>query len=391
MVIRMVWQVFFVFLAVVFLTGCGLRPQAIYLKKGTTTADQLPDQQPSQILFLVGDAGKTPPSQKKPVVLGYVEKELRLTPNAHLLYLGDNIYPAGLPDSVTNPTAYVKGLRSLNDQIETAKACSGKTIFIPGNHDWAIDQPEGQACNNRQAEKIHALSKGRMIYLPERSCPGPAVITIDSNLVLIIIDTQWWLHPNAKPLAECGLTHENQWFDRLDDTLKKYAGKKIIIAGHHPLFSSGPHNGGYSIKQHLFPLTEFKKKAYVPLPVLGSVYVFMRSLRGHRQDMAHPRYQALRKKLLSLYANYPNLIYVSGHEHSLGYYPHELQHHVLSGAGSKSSQVVRGKKAAFAQRTLGFAKLIAFSAMENQAPQMWIEYYACTETGIGLSFRYRLY
>jgi 3',5'-cyclic AMP phosphodiesterase CpdA len=385
----MVWQVFL--LTCLLLASCGLRPQAIYLKKGTIIENNLPNRPPGQVLFLVGDAGKTPPSQKKPIVLSDVEKELRQTPNAHLLFLGDNIYPAGLPDSATKPTAYVKGLRSLHDQIETAKACSGKTLFIPGNHDWAIDQPEGQACNNRQAEKIRFLSKGKLLYLPERSCPGPAVVAIDTHLVLIVFDTQWWLHPHAKPLTECGLTHENQWFDRLGDTLKKYAGKKMIVVGHHPLFSSGPHNGGYSIKQHLFPLTEFKKKAYVPLPFLGSVYVLMRSICGHRQDMAHPRYQALRKNMLSLFADYPNLIYVCGHEHSLGYYPFELQHYVLSGAGSKSSQVIRGKGAAFAQRTLGFAKLIAFPATENQAPQMWIEYYACTESTMRLSFRYRLY
>lgn len=389
MVIRMVWQIFFLSGAFVFLTSCGLRPQAIYLKKGGKSDARLPDRQPDQVLLLVGDAGKTPPSQKRPIVLNYVEKEIRRTPQAHLLYLGDNIYPAGLPDSATHPVAYAKALRALRDQVETAQAGSGKTIFIPGNHDWAIDQPEGQACNNRQAEKVRALSNGKMLYLPKRSCPGPEIVLIDTNLVLVFIDTQWWLHPHDKPLTECGLTHENQWFDRIGDTLKKYAKKRIIVAGHHPLFSSGPHNAGFTIKQHLFPLTEFKKKAYVPLPVLGSVYVFWRSVLGHRQDMANPRYQTLRKNLLTRFADYPNLVYVCGHEHSLGYYPHELQHYILSGAGSKSSPVVRGKKALFSQRTLGFTKLLTYKTAEIS--QMWVEYYSCTESTVRLSFRYRLY
>jgi hypothetical protein len=387
----MVRQIFFAGITFVFLTSCGLRPQAIYLKKGIVSEEKLPNRPPSQVIFLAGDAGKTPPSQQKPIVLKYVEDELRQMPQAHLLYLGDNIYPAGLPDSASKPLAYAKGLRSLHDQITTAQVCSGKVIFIPGNHDWAIDQPEGQACNNRQAEKIRTLTRDRMLYLPERSCPGPVVVALDTSLVLVIIDTQWWIHPHSKPLAECGLTRETDWFDRIEDTLKKYKHKRIIVVGHHPLFSSGPHNGGFSAKQHFFPLTEFKKKAYIPLPVLGSIYVMWRSVWGHRQDLAHPRYQTLRKKFLTCFADYPNLVYVCGHDHSLGYYPHELQHYVLSGAGSKSSQVVRGKQAAYAQRTLGFAKLLAYPAIDSQAPQLWIEYYACTQREKRLAFRYRLY
>ena len=38
--------------------------------------------------------------------------------------------------------------------------------------------------------------------------------------------------------------------------------------------------------------------------------------------------------------NYPNVIFVSGHEHNLQYHKHEDDHFLISGSGSKKSELV---------------------------------------------------
>ncbi len=89
---------------------------------------------------------------------------------------------------------------------------------------------------------------------------------------------------------------------------------------------------------------------WIPLPLLGSVYpLSTKSYFGGRQDLGHPRYRALRKALLQTFSEHENLIYVSGHEHSLQYFEPEPggTHLIISGAGSRPHPVGQGRGVAF--------------------------------------------
>ena len=47
----------------------------------------------------------------------------------------------------------------------------------------------------------------------------------------------------------------------LDDMLARNSQKLIIFAEHHPFKSYGIHGGYFTLKQHIFPLTEAKPKS----------------------------------------------------------------------------------------------------------------------------------
>src|SRR5690606_19532311 len=66
--------------------------------------------------------------------------------NATLLFLGDNIYPSGMPTDLESEERKIAE-QKLIFQLEIAKKFKGKTVFIPGNHDWynGIEGLEAQA------------------------------------------------------------------------------------------------------------------------------------------------------------------------------------------------------------------------------------------------------
>jgi hypothetical protein len=108
------------------------------------------------------------------------------------------------------------------------------------------------------------------------------------------------------------------------------------------------------VKQHLFPLTAAHKKIYLPLPVAGSLYTAYRRYFGAYEDMSHPRYKRLRKRLLNIMHRHNNLVYAAGHDHNLQYFCVQQNHYLVSGSGSKLSYVKKGGKAYFAHEEIGY-------------------------------------
>lgn len=79
---------------------------------------------------------------------------------------------------------------------------------------------------------------------------------------------------------------------------------------------------------------------------------------GAKEDIAHPRYRHLRKKLIEIFKEHPGIIYASGHEHNLQHITKDQNHYIISGAGSKLKYVLReGKNLKFGMKAKGFFKI----------------------------------
>ncbi|MBT8321372.1 MAG: metallophosphoesterase, partial [Eudoraea sp.] len=118
--------------------GCATyKPQY----KKPTTVSKYPDKAIEHSFYLVGDAGNSPMGEKSPALTGLEKIIDRAPSNSTLLYLGDNIYPHGLPKKGDEDRAFAE--HQLRAQAEVAQEFKGNTIFIPGNHDWYNDGPKG--------------------------------------------------------------------------------------------------------------------------------------------------------------------------------------------------------------------------------------------------------
>src|SRR6478735_3215169 len=231
-------------------------------------------------LYLIGDAGKV--NEVNAAYKKFLQQQLNndTVPSA-IVFLGDNIYPKGMPEEGSR--ARKKTEEIMLAQIALANNFNGKIFFVPGNHDWKGGRKDGLQFILNQQAWVDSLHNDRIQVLPNNGCPGPIEIPLSDKLVLIVIDTQWWLHPWEKPEGEtstCECKTPAEVVVQLDDMLRRNKNKRIVVAGHHPVITYGEHGGVYSFKDHIFPFTGLKENLYIPLPIIGSIYPLYRQIFG---------------------------------------------------------------------------------------------------------------
>lgn len=311
----------------ILLAGCATHEAQYGRNAAKDFAVSEPSSKLEHTFFLVGDAGNSDKQNSK-TILGFLKNKLNVAkPESTLLFLGDNIYPSGMP--ATDDKFYKAASEKMDNQINLAKEFKGKTVFIPGNHDW---YQQGLSGLKRQQEYVTS-KLGKKSFLPKNGC-GIDDVKINDNITMIILDSQWYIenwndHPEIN--ADCDIKDREVFFDELEDLLNKNQNKTVILAVHHPLISNGSHGGQYSLMKNLFPF-----QSDLPLPVVGSAINFVRKTSGVvDQDLQNKKYVAFTKRVKTLIVEHPNVIVVSGHEHSLQYLEKDGVRQVVSGAGSK--------------------------------------------------------
>ena len=333
---------------------------------------KLPNKPLQHQVYLIGNAGGT--KEGKPVeTLKMIGKDIETAgKNSTILFLGDNIYPHGLPAEGMPDRSVAE--RNLKNQLDIVKDHKGEVFFIPGNHDWeAVDGAEGI---RRQEAFIQSYLDRGDTYIPDDGCSGPEVKKLSSNTVLIAIDSQWylenWDHEQGIN-QDCDIRTRELFLLELMDKIKDNRSKNIILAMHHPLNSNGRHGGHFSAKDHLFPLTILKENLWILLPILGSVAAFLKSNIASPQDLNHPNYQSFKKALIDIADKFTNVIFVSGHEHSLQYFEEEGQFFIVSGSASRRTPVALGDDAEFVAGVEGYTTLNIYEDGE-----VWVSFWATT-------------
>jgi hypothetical protein len=307
-----------------------------------------------QRVFLVGDGGEL--KKDKHPVCDWLTTNVNWNDTKNILvYLGDNIYPEGMPAAGNKD--YDAAQKVLTYQASVVKDKKANAFFVPGNHDWKQGRPGGWDRIKNQASFIESLAQPNVQIFPKNGCPGPEEVVVSDKLVMVFMDSQWWLQQNEKPGidADCDCKNEEEIITALKDIIASHPDKLVMIAMHHPFYTHGDHGGYYTIKQHIFPLTEFNGKLWIPLPVIGSIYPIARGVFGNIQDTRHPRYKDLIERVEAVLKKYNNVVHVAGHEHSMQLLEHDSTKFIVSGSGSKTTRVKMASHSLFARDENGFA------------------------------------
>ncbi len=311
-------------------------------------------------IFLIGDAGNPAPGGE-PVIEALARQVARAPGSAAVVFLGDNIYPRGLPDSASPARAEAE--RRMNGQVDPMRPLGVPVFFVPGNHDWAGQGSGGWDAIRREARYITQRGGAAMRLLPADGCPGPVVVDFGARARFVFLDTQWWLHGGPKPRGAgsgCPAGTEDGVVDSLRSTLAAAGGREVLVLGHHPLASGGPHGGHFTWKDHLFPLRAVNSWLWLPLPVIGSAYPLARKWGVTAQDQSSGSNKRMRAALEGAFADHPPLVYASGHEHTLQVVGGRTARYVLvSGAGiaDHESPTAWSKGTLFALAHPGFQRL----------------------------------
>jgi hypothetical protein len=253
--------------------------------------------------------------------------------------------------------------RVLDAQVDVVRSSGARGVFLPGNHDWEKEKRGGWEAVKRQAAHVVARGAPLVDFLPRQGCPGPEVVDPSPHLRLVVLDTQWWLHEGPKPTdptSECGADSESEVKAALRRALEGAGERQVVVAAHHPLATGGPHGGHFSLREHIFPLTDADKRLWIPLPFLGSLYPLSRRGGVSPQDLAHETNRWMREALEGVFREYPPLVYAAGHEHTLQVLEGRSARHLLvSGAGifGHTSSVRKIEGSRFASSDAGFMRL----------------------------------
>ena len=326
-------------------------------------------------LYLVGDAGWTEEGKTLNPVLQHVKAALAdEREESSVFYLGDNIYPAGLPDKEKEPEGYKNARHQLDAQLEAVSDFEGKVVFIPGNHDWYSNGLKGL---KRQENYLEKKRKQKDIFSPQNGCPLEK-INLSPEVVVLAIDSEWYItnwnrHPGIND--DCDIKSREAFLEEVESQIKKNRDKTVILALHHPLITYGSHGGYFSAEQHFSPV------GGIPLPGLGTILQFIRKSSGAANvDISHPRYWELKKRLLTIAQYSERVVLVSGHEHTLQLNKEANTPQIVSGAGAKSGATSLKKGSYFSTGKRGYARLSVHRDGYTE-----VEFITVDETGKGES------
>ncbi|MFC2123429.1 BamA/TamA family outer membrane protein [Bacteroidota bacterium] len=323
----------------------------IFLTFHSVIALANPDQKPdslSHIIYFTGDYGDTRVKTEYPVLKRMFEMMGQGHENSSLIMLGDIIPKKVISKDANVLESAVAG--EMTTRITTIlNNFKGNVFIIPGKREWELGGIKGPEAIDIKERFVERQIKKGNVFLPDHGCPGPAEIQINDDIVLLIIDTQWWLNQGIERWREieqgCPIK-EDDFLMQLQDAIFRNKGKKVIVAGHHPIMSFGPHGGYLPAYIHLTP------------PLFGSLYTLYRKYSGNLNDIVSLRYQFLTSALKDIFRLHDDLIYLSGHERSLQYIPDEKQHYIISGSSLKSTHVSSKNIAGYGTASKGFSRLL---------------------------------
>ncbi len=317
-------------------------------------------------VFFIGDAGDASLNPLEPSLSVLREKLRQAGDNSAVVFLGDNIYPHGLP-----PKDHRKRQRAekrLQAQFKSVENYGGKVLFLAGNHDWNSSRKGGLEAVKRQEQFVEqSLGRGN-IFLPDSGSPGPEVVKVrngDFNVSIVALNTQWWLHPHKKPGAKTEAeyqTTKEQAIQNLRKAVTDTTADQVVVVGHHPMYSNGTNGGNFPLKTHLLP------------PVGGSLYVLYRNIFGTDQDISSRKYGKFKEQLTAVFAERNPLFYASGHDHSLQYITFDdersNQYYIVSGSATVTSYVKSPELPSFGIQQKGF------SVLHFYKNDIWIEFWS---------------
>ncbi|WP_299764863.1 metallophosphoesterase [uncultured Dokdonia sp.] len=362
----------------IFMFGCATYAPQFAEVNGQSTLSRKREKATS--FYFIGDAGGAKQG-KSTDALKALKKLIDTsdTKDDYTIFLGDNIYPDGLPAKGTEDrelAAY-----RLQAQVDAVSNFKGDVVFIPGNHDWYNDGLKGL---KRQEEFIEEALDDNEAFQPENGCPIES-ISISEEIELIIIDSQWYIENwdrNPTMNDECEIRTRADFFLEIESEFKKNNEKTILVAMHHPMYTNGIHGGTFAIEKHLFPF-----QAKIPLPGIASLVTQVRGQGGVSiQDRVNKRYTELMDRLATLSYDTNKVIFVSGHEHSLQYIEHDGIKQIVSGSGAKKSAARLRNDGLFAYGGQGFAVLDVYDDRASE-----VRYYSAIEGNPELLFQTKLF
>ncbi len=238
-------------------------------------------------------------------------------------------------------------------------------LLAPGKSEWENGRSAGKEIIKEVEEALKKQYPGQ-VYMPQAACPGPEEVVLNDHLVVILLDTWWWVHKYDRRYNKCGIESEADVLILIQDAIRRhYPTKHVVIAGYQALKSYGNSGGWFSCQQAL----------------LEAPYTLYRKTLGIQTDNNYPEFKPFRDAMLAMLEMYPGVIYLSSGENNLQYFEYHGVHHIVTGSMVHQGYLHPGL-AEFGTSNRGFARLLFSPTGEST-----LEFYGAN----GILFHRQLY
>lgn len=347
--------------------ACGT---SIYIRPGLSPRCReciAGDQELDARVVLIGDAGEPLDQTPNLELLSHIAAA---DPGRTLvLFLGDNIYPAGMPALDEGVDLERRDAEEvLAAQVEAVETAGAAAVFVPGNHDWNRSREGGMARVLALQDWLDAHAGERIRLQPRDACPGPIVIEAGRWVRVVVIDTEWLLTPSQRRrgMQACARgsetdpetyspTDEAAFYRSLEQIVDTTGERYLLVASHHPIRTRGEHGGYVPLKYWLFPFTRRIPWLYIPLPLIYPPlrYGIVRS----DQDLVGGRNREMVRELerIAATARSKPVVMAAGHDHNLQVIQPSGSDVVVlvSGSGSKVGAVGKNNDTIFRHAQVG--------------------------------------
>ncbi len=274
-------------------------------------------------VFLVGNTG-APADTSAGAKLYFLQEQLLASGKAsNLVFIGNPFYPRLLPPATSPQRANAEQV--LKAQLAILKNYEGQVHIIPGDYHLKKDKNNASRRAQQQEQFIRDYLQNENVFMPENGCPGPSQIEINENILLLLLDTKWFLpgSPKVSEEAGCTATSAAAVLAEVDDALKSNPQKQVIVATHVA------------------------------------------------QDIKPYYYRSMQKAYSEIYSQHPGLIHVEDHSSALEYAWQDSINYIRTGWRSQDRKLKQKLAPVFTQPEPGFAKVIFYTNGEA-----WLEFWS---------------
>lgn len=327
-------------LAGIVLQSCGTTKPFYSKKEKDWDEKKMPAIETSYAVYLIGEADAKDTST---AVVSMLYDEINKSDTSHAVVFFRN------QDG--------NNFKAVDARIPFLKDDKGRIFFI-------LDPDDKPSAGQDLKKHLEEKTGNKNIYVTDLDCAAADEIPLAKDLLAIPINN---VPPGDGKHSKCKLDNESEWLDEIKDIADNNQRKNMLLLGYYPVLSLGNHAGFYSLKQHLFPLTLLHPSLYIPLPVLGTAYLALKSGIGFPGDFGYPSYKSFRRKMLKSIYGFNNLVYASGHERNQQYYKYNKQDFIVTNSASPK-WVGKSNRGYFTYAAKGFIKL---SYLKNG--EVWME------------------
>ena len=220
--------------------------------------------------------------------------------------------------------------------------------LIPGDRDWDKSGRDGLACVEALEDYLEGQELDNFHWPLDKGCPGPDLVQLSPTVLLMLLNTQWWNHPFAKPVpadGDCDFADPTIAYDEIVSAIEENQDENVIIAGHYPPKSQGRSGGKFPARDHFLP------------PVVGSFQLSWRQNVGTPEELTNARFDRLASRLSDYNSQFQGLVFIGAQDRSQQLLGFGRNYIVNAGAAGPGRWVAKHKPARHTSRTPGFTEL----------------------------------